>query len=133
MGFGMSTVVEQPYGTVVDRVRAALEDQGLVLVTTTDLSQAFNHEFGLHIPAQVALGVCTSELAHAALEADPSVGLLVPCSVVVRAESADVTVVEAPTLSMIVAITGNRDLEPVVDDATTRLRAAFAALTPGDG
>jgi uncharacterized protein (DUF302 family) len=132
MAFGMRTVVQQPFSVVVGRVRAALESEGLVIVTTTDLGEAFNREFGMSIPPQIALGVCSPGLAHAALQADPSVGLLVPCSVVVRAEEPGVTVVEAPTLSMIVAITGNRNLEPVVDDATARLRAAFASLPTDD-
>lgn len=129
--FGMQVVLEQPYDVVADRTRAALKAQGLAIVTVTDLGKAFNQQFGMTILPQIALGVCTSELAHAALEADPSVGLLVPCSVVVRAADDDVTVVEAPTLSMIVAITGNRTLEPVVHEATVRLRAAFNELTTG--
>jgi len=133
MGFGMQVVVQQPYDVVADRARAALEGQGLAIVTVTDLGEAFNHKFDLKILPQVALGVCTAELARAALVADPSVGLLVPCSVVVRAAGDDVTVVEAPTMSMIVAITGNRSLEPVVDDVTARLRAAFDRLAAGDG
>jgi len=133
MAFGLRSVVKQPYPVVVDRLRSALESEGLVVVTTTDLGEAFNREFGMDIPPQVALGVCTPQLAREALQADPSVGLLVPCSVVVRAAAADVTVVEAPTLSMIVAITGDRTLEPVVADATARLRAAFESLPTDDG
>jgi uncharacterized protein (DUF302 family) len=133
MAFGMRSVIRQPYAVVVDRLRAALQTEGLVVVTTTDLGEAFNREFGMDIPPQVALGVCTPQLALEALQADPSVGLLVPCSVVVRAAEADVTVVEAPTLSMIVAITGDRTLEPVVADATARLRAAFESLPTDDG
>lgn len=129
MGFGMQVVLDQPYNAVAERTRAALTGHGLVIVTVTRLGEAFHRSFGIEMPPQIALGVCTSDLAHAALAADPSVGLLVPCTVVVRAAGDEVTVVEAPTLSMIVAITGNRDLEPVVDDATRRLRAAFDELT----
>jgi len=118
---------------VVDEVRTAMQTEGLTVVTTTDLCDAFHREFGMHIPPQIALGVCTATLAQAALEADPSVGLLVPCSVVVRATTEGSTVVEAPTLTMIVAITGNRALEPVVDEVTTRLRAAFGHLAGAGG
>lgn len=132
MAFGMQLSVRQPYPVVVERVRAALQSEDLVIVTQTDLGEAFNREFGMDIPPQIALGVCTPQLARAALEADPSVGLLVPCSIVVRAATSEVTVVEAPTLSMIVAITGNRTLEPVIDDATARLRAAFGRLATDD-
>jgi len=131
MAHGMQLTVERSHAVVVDQVRAAMQDEGLVVVCMTDLGETFNREFGMHIPAQVTLGVCTPELARAALAADPSVGLLVPCSVVVRATADEVTVVEAPTLSMIVAITGNRALEPIVEETTTRLRAAFDHVAGG--
>jgi uncharacterized protein (DUF302 family) len=128
MAYGMQLVVEQPYGVVVDRVRAALTSEGLVVLTAVDVAETLKHAFDLDLPPQVALGVCTELLAHATLRADSSVGLLVPCSVVVRATAAEATVVEAPKLTMIVAITGDRTLEPAVDDAINRLRAAFARL-----
>ena len=68
-------------------------------------------------------------MAHAALQAEPSIGLLLPCNVVVRALDDDTTVVEAVDPQTMVAMTHNDDLQGVADDATTRLRAALAALT----
>lgn len=133
MAFGMKIVVQQPHKLVVERLRAAVEAKGLTVLTTTDVGAALEESFGINIPAQKALGVCTPALAHAALGADSSVGLLVPCSLVVRGTATDVTIVEAPRLHMIVAITGDRTLEPVVADASARLSAAFDALTAQDG
>jgi uncharacterized protein (DUF302 family) len=128
VAFGVQTVVHQPHAVVLGRVRAALQAEGFVLLTSHDVAGAFFQAFGLEIPPQVALGVCTSPLAQATLEADPSVGLLVPCPVVVRATGPGRTVVEASRLHMIVALTGDRTLEPAVASADARLRAAFARL-----
>lgn len=127
MAFGMKSVIRQPYPVVVDRVRAALEAEGVVVVHIHDVAAAFEESFGLTIPPQVALGVCTPALALAALRADPSVGLLVPCSIVIRVDG-DMTVVEAPKLHMVVAITGDPALEPAVADASARVRAVLSHL-----
>jgi uncharacterized protein (DUF302 family) len=80
------------------------------------------------IPPQVILGACRPPLAHAALQAEPSIGLLLPCNVVVRSVGEDSTVVEAVDPQMMVAMTDNPALQTVSDDATTRLRAALASL-----
>lgn len=133
MAYGMQVVIAQPYTAVVEQVQAALAAEGLAVLTTHDVADTFRQSFALEIPAQLALGIGTELLARAALQADASVGLLLPCSIVVRAAASDVTVVEAPKLSMIVAITGDRALEPAVAEADARLRAAFARLQDAGG
>lgn len=128
MAYGMQMIIEQPHAAAMKLVRAALEAENLAVLTTTDVAAILEQAFGLNLPPQTALGICTPALAHASLQADPSVGLLVPCSIIVRATGADTTVIEAPKLEMIIAVTGNHHLQPAVTDAVTRLRAAFARL-----
>ena len=128
MAYGMQTLIEQPHAIAVELVRTALEAENLAVLTTTDVAATLKQAFDLDLPPQTALGICTQSLARASLEADPSVGLLVPCSIIVRATGADATAIEAPKLDMIVAITGDHHLQPAVAEAVTRLRAAFARL-----
>jgi len=80
------------------------------------------------MPAQVILGACRPPLAYAALQVEPSIGLLLPCNVVVRALDATTTVVEAMDPRLMVSITGNDVLAPVAADARTRLAAALSSL-----
>lgn len=79
-------------------------------------------------PADVILGACNPSLAHRALEADRSIGLLLPCNVVVRAEG-DRTALQALDPQTMVAMSGLGALRPVADEATRRLDAALASLT----
>ena len=72
----------------------------------------------MEVPRQVILGACNPPLAHAALQAEPSIGLLLPCNVVVRSRSDDVTIVEAVDPQTMVAMTDNAALQVVADDAT---------------
>lgn len=75
------------------------------------------------------LGACRPPLAHAALAVEPSVGLLLPCNVVVRSLDDDTTVVEALDPKIIVSMTGNDALSSIADEAGQRLTAALAILT----
>jgi hypothetical protein len=63
-----------------------------------------------------------------ALTIDREIGLLLPCSVVVRADGSAACVVQALDPQIMVQITGRPELKPVADDAATRLRAALDRL-----
>ena len=75
----------------------------------------------------VILGACNPALAHRALQVDPSIGLLLPCPVVVRAVGAR-TAVEYVDPHAMIALTRLADLEPVAEEAAAGLRAALQAL-----
>jgi uncharacterized protein (DUF302 family) len=76
----------------------------------------------------VILGACNPGLAHRALTAEPSLGLLLPCNVVVRAEGDKGTRIEFLDPSLMVQMTGNDALRTVADEAAFRLRGARDAL-----
>lgn len=75
------------------------------------------------------LGACRPPLALTALQAEPSIGLLLPCNVVVRALDQTTTAVEAVDPQTMVSMTDNPALQDVADDATQRLRNALDSLT----
>jgi len=74
---------------------------------------------------QVILGACRPSLAHRALELEPSVGLLLPCNVVVRALDDNRTLVEALDPAVLVSMTGNDALGAIAEEASQRLTAAL--------
>ena len=85
------------------------------------------------VARQVILGACRPQLAHQALETDPSIAALLPCNVVVRAVDEGTTIVEAFDPQAMIAFAGDAGdpLRAVADDARQRLTAALAALTGG--
>lgn len=121
--------MHRPWSAVLGRVREVLAEQDLEVLTELDLSATMRDRLGMEMPPQVVLGVSRVPLAYAALQAEPSVGVLLPWHVVVRAQDAETTVVEAADLSLAVVLTGNERLGPVAADASARLAAAMAALT----
>ncbi len=76
----------------------------------------------------VILGACNPPSARQALAVDRSIGLLLPCNVVVRA-AGDGAVVEARDPQVMVALTRRPELKPIADQMTRRLTGALAGLT----
>jgi uncharacterized protein (DUF302 family) len=127
MSYGIRTTVTAGFDDAVAAVRAALATQGFGILTEFDLAATLKAKLDVDVPRQVVLGACNPPLAHAALQAEPSIGLLLPCNVVVRDDDGRVTV-EALDPAVMVQVTDNEGLRTVADDASARLRAALGAL-----
>ena len=129
MSYALTAAVDQSYGDTIEQVRDALRAQGFGILTEIDIQATLKTKLGVEVPQQVILGACNPPLAHAALQAEPSIGLLLPCNVVVRTAPDGTTIVEAVDPQTMVALTGNTALQTVADDATRRLKAALDSLT----
>ena len=130
MSYGTSVTLGIPFADAVGRVRAALQQQGFGVLTEIDVTATFKAKLGEQIEDYVILGACNPPLAHRALAADRSIGLLLPCNVVVRATPAG-TLVEALDPQIMATLTGRPELKPVADEAARRLTAALADLREG--
>lgn len=128
VGYGMSRTVDRPYGETVAAVREALGDQGFGVLTEIDIRATLKAKLGVDVAPQVILGACRPPLALRALQAEPSVGLLLPCNVVVRALDDSTTLVEAVDPQTMVSMAGNPALQPIADEAGSRLEAALEAV-----
>jgi uncharacterized protein (DUF302 family) len=105
-------------------------DQGFGVLTEIDIQATMKAKLDVDVPAQVILGACRPPLAYAALQAEPSVGLLLPCNVVVRYLDDETTVVQALDPKVMVSVTHNEALSLVADEAGRRLAAALETLAP---
>ncbi|WP_430297449.1 DUF302 domain-containing protein [Sinomonas sp. B1-1] len=134
MAYTLTTHVPLPYAEAVDAVKAALADQGFGVLTEIDIRKTFaaklGDEAGDSVGDYVILGACNPNLASRALGAEPEMGALLPCNVVVRrAAGAEETTVEAIDPQTMVQLSSSGQVKEVADDAGTRLRAALAAVS----
>ena len=128
MSYGTSITLDAPFADAVARVRAALAGQGFGVLTEIDVTATMQAKLGEQMEDYVILGACNPPFAHQALGIDRSIGLLLPCNVVVRA-AGDETVVEALDPQVMVTLTGRLELKPVADEVGRRLASALAELT----
>lgn len=112
-------------------VEAALQTEGFGVLTEIDIAATMRAKLGIESPPYLILGACNPSLAHRALEADPSIGALLPCNVVLRDDEAGETVVEAMDPRAVMGLVENPAVEAVAAEAEERLRRVIESLATG--
>ncbi|MET8172253.1 DUF302 domain-containing protein [Streptomyces clavifer] len=130
MNYSRTVHMDGDFAQTVTAVREALAEQGFGILTEIDVQATLKEKLGHEMEDYLILGACNPPLAHRAIEADRSIGLLLPCNVVVRSEGERITV-QALDPNTMVTLTGQDSLKPVAEEATRRLDAALSALTGG--
>lgn len=133
MTYTLATTVSLPWAEAVDRTREALAAQGFGILTEINVRSTFEAKLGAEaadaVGDYVILGACNPALASRALAAEPEMGALLPCNVVVRRKAdANETTVEAIDPLTMVQLSGAAAVKEVADDAGARLRKALASL-----
>ena len=127
MNYGMSRTIDRPFEEVNAEVRAALAAQSFGIVSEIDMQATFKNKLNEDIKPMLILGVCNPKYAWGSLLAEPSIGLLLPCNVVIR-EADDGVVVEMINPEMMVQITDNADVAQIASEVTDLLATALASL-----
>jgi uncharacterized protein (DUF302 family) len=81
--YGVSKTVARPFTDVVGQVSAALGEEGFGVITEIDVKATMKQKLGRDVAPYVILGACNPGYAHQVLEADPQLGLFLPCNVIV--------------------------------------------------
>ncbi len=116
-------------GAARERVVAALAAEGFGVLTEIDVAAVMKAKLEIDSSPYLILGACNPLLAHRALGAEPSIGALLPCNVVLRA-AGNGTLVEVMDPEAIMGITSAPEIEKVAAEASERLRRAVEALAP---
>lgn len=132
MASGLDTSVAAPLDEAIARTKAALKEQGFGVLTEIDVRQTLREKIGVDFAPYVILGACNPGLAHRALQAEPSVGLLLPCNVVVREAGGRSEVAAVDPEQMLGMFGGDAEIRGVAAEAAAGLRAAIAALAANE-
>jgi uncharacterized protein (DUF302 family) len=128
--YSFGTRLAAPLEEVRPEVEAALRTEGFGVLTEIDVAATMRAKLGVELAPYVILGACNPPLAHRALQAAPSVGVLLPCNVVLRADG-EGTIVEAMDPLAAMGIVGDPEVAEVAGEAAERLRRAIDAVAAG--
>lgn len=115
------------YEQAIARVEAALKEQGFGILTRIDVKETLKQKLDVEFRPYAILGACNPGLAHRALSADETIGLLLPCNVVVT-EGADGAEVAFASPKSMLDLAGRQELRPIGEEAERLLRQARDAL-----
>lgn len=127
--YGQHISISGPFAYALENVTAALKNEGFGVLSDIDIQKAMKEKLGVEMPAYRILGACNPPLAHRALQAEPEIGLLLPCNVTVREGDDGKVNVGFLDPQTMVQMTGNPEVAKVADDAGERLRRVQSALS----
>lgn len=126
--YGFQTTLNVPYETAIEKVTAALKEEGFGVLTEIDVQATLKQKLDADFRRYVILGACNPRLAHRALQTELNIGLLLPCNVIVYEEDdgqSTISIVDPITMLGVVA---NESLQPVADEARARLTRVIEQL-----
>jgi uncharacterized protein (DUF302 family) len=125
-GFGKS--VPMSFDEAMTKVTAELQKEGFGVLTEIDVAGTLKKKLGYNMPPYRILGACNPSLARRALAAEPTIGLLLPCNVVVRQDAAGTVQVEFLDPGMMGQLSGNPDVGPIGNEVREKLQRVMRAL-----
>jgi uncharacterized protein (DUF302 family) len=112
----------------IERVTAALQKEGFGVLTRIDVKDTLKKKLDADFRGYVILGACSPVLAHQALIAEPQIGLLLPCNVVVQEDPEGGVVVSIADPRAMFTLVDNARLTPIVEESFRRLQRVAASL-----
>ncbi|RPI29244.1 MAG: DUF302 domain-containing protein [Acidobacteria bacterium] len=126
--YGFSVQLSGGFDEAVQKVTQALKEQGFGVITDIDVRATMKEKLGIEGQPYRILGACNPSLAHRALQADPDIGLLLPCNVVVRQASEKTITVSFMDPEAVLSLVNKDEVEELGNEVRQRLEKVRDAL-----
>ena len=117
-----------PYEEAVTKVTEAIAAEGFGVLTEIDVKATLKNKLDVDFRKYIILGACNPSLAHRALTAEPHIGLLMPCNVIVMERDGGGSIVSALNVEVQFTLVGRPDVEPLAAEVKQKLERALDTL-----
>ena len=129
-GYSLSATTELSFPDAVAQAREQLAQQGFGVLCEIDVQATLEQKLGVEGEPYLILGACNPSLAHRALEAEPELGVLLPCNVIVYERRGE-THIAAIDAERMLSIVGNDALADTASEVRRRLAAVVDRVARG--
>lgn len=126
--YGFSVNLKGDFGAVVSRVTEELGKEGFGVLTEIDVKETLKKKLGVDKRPYKILGACNPTLANRALDADPDIGLLLPCNVVVREDEDTTVTVGFMDPAAVLGLVGREEISELGMEVRARLERVRDAM-----
>ena len=126
--YGFGKTVKYSFELAVDRVTEELQKEGFGVLTDIDVAATLKKKLNNEIPPYRILGACNPQLAHRAIQVEPSIGLLLPCNVVVRQDGSGTVYVEFMDPNAVLELVNKIEIKKVASEVRDRLQRVLHAI-----
>jgi uncharacterized protein (DUF302 family) len=126
--FGFGKQVDYAFDEAIAKVTTELANEGFGVLSDIDVAATMKKKLGKELPPYRILGACNPTLAHQAITAVPDIGLLLPCNVLVREDSAGDVEVSFMDPASVLGLVDRADIVPLAENVRAKLERVLAAL-----
>ena len=126
--YAFTATTSKSYDEAVTEVTDALQEQGFGVLTEINVSEVLKKKLDIDKRPYLILGACNPVLANQAMEAEPDIGLLLPCNVVVREEEDGSTTVAFMDPSAVLSLVDNPEVATLAAEVRGRLEKVCDAI-----
>lgn len=128
MSYHFSAILDIPFAEAEERVTAQLKEQGFGILTEIDVKATLKKKIDVDVKSYKILGACNPHFAYQALQAEPKIGTMLPCNVIVRELEGGMIEVSAVDPMASMKAVDNPALAPIAAQVQQKLRQVIAMV-----